>query len=115
MKVIKYDEVPWTDPDNGSKRASRGIQSKALSTDYVGFVVRTSSMPPGLRIDPHSHNIDELIVILEGSATLDSGDTVTADDCVLFPANEVYGFTVGDDGLRFVVIRRGEATLEFKS
>ena len=56
-------------------------------------------------IPPHSHDKDELMVVLAGSATLDSGAVVEPPDTLLLAANVEYGFTAGPEGMEFMVVR----------
>jgi cupin domain len=113
MEVFKYDEVPWTDPDRDAGVPSRGVKTKKLAQGVCGFFVQSSVLPPGLRIEPHSHTVDELFFVLEGGCALDDGQRLSASDTAIFPANEVYGFTVGDDGMRYAVIRNAQSMLRY--
>jgi quercetin dioxygenase-like cupin family protein len=113
MHVFKYGEMATTDPDEGSEVSSRGIQRKVLAQGERGFFLNSSWMPSGLRIEPHRHNENELIIVLEGGCALDNGTQLRPFDAVVIPSGETYGFTVGDDGMRFAVIRMGEASIEF--
>jgi quercetin dioxygenase-like cupin family protein len=113
MHVFKYDQTPTTNPDEGSGVPSRGIQRKALAKGERGFFLNSSWMPAGLRIEPHRHNENELIIVLEGGCVLDNGTEMAPFDAVVIPSGETYGFTVGEDGIRFAVVRMGDASIEF--
>ena len=115
MYVFKFEETPAGDPDQSSGRAARGIERKVLAQGEGGFFVNSSRMPSGTRIEPHHHNHDELIIVLEGGCTIDGGAEISPYDAVVIPAEETYGFTVGNEGMRFAVIRAGEASVEFVS
>ena len=72
----------------------------------VGF----TALVPGHVVAPHSHSHAELIVVLAGSCTFGPPETVlTAHDSVMVPAESEYGFTVGADGISFLIVRNGAA------
>ncbi len=68
-----------------------------------------SYLSPGFEVPPHSHNHDELLIVLEGGCKLSDGTWLTDYDAAFVPADQEYGFTVGPIGMRFVVIRGGAA------
>ncbi|MEM7142862.1 MAG: cupin domain-containing protein [Actinomycetota bacterium] len=95
-----------------------GARRSRLTTGQHGFHSHISEMPPGFEVPPHTHNISELMVILEGSIAVtgsddDAGTTLGAGDTVVIPANHLYGFTVGDEGVRFLVARAADAATDF--
>jgi hypothetical protein len=52
----------------------------------------------------------EMIVLLEGSCTmLGGGPTLEAHDSMVLLSGDEYGFTAGDDGMKFLTIRTGAA------
>ncbi len=67
-------------------------------------------MPAGYEVPPHRHSAHELMVILDGSCTIAGGPTLNAGDMAEVPADSEYGFTVGGDGIRFIVIRPNKST-----
>lgn len=61
-------------------------------------------MAPGLRIRPHSHDVDEIVYVLAGE--LHFGTRVCGPGAsVTIPAHTRYGFRVGPDGARFLNFR----------
>ena len=52
-----------------------------------------NAMEPGTVVDIHHHKVDEMIIVLRGSvkALLYDDDHNVIDECVLNPANGVYG------------------------
>jgi hypothetical protein len=51
-----------------------------------------------------------MIVLLEGSCTmLGGGPTLEAHDSMVLLSGDEYGFTAGDDGMKFRTIRTGAA------
>jgi quercetin dioxygenase-like cupin family protein len=113
MTVFKYDDFPWHDPDVESGSPSTGKKVKTIVQGDCGFFVSSSFLPAGTRIEPHSHTADELMIILEGGCRLDDGKTLSASDFVVVPASQVYGFTVGDEGMRIAVVRPSKSALEW--
>ena len=66
--------------------------------------------PPGYTVPMHSHDHDEMIVLLDGSCTmLDDGPTLEAHDSMVLHAGFAYGFAAGPDGMTFITIRPGQA------
>jgi quercetin dioxygenase-like cupin family protein len=63
----------------------------------------------------HSHDHNEMIVILEGGcAMLGDGPTLKAGDSMVLIAGFEYGFAAGDDGMTFLTIRTGAAGTTLK-
>ena len=66
-QVFKFDEIP-TVPRGG------GIESKPLVGESVGaegFISGISTFPRGAAIRLHSHNVEEMVTVLEGEATVE--------------------------------------------
>ena len=53
------------------------------------------------------------MTILEGSIHVSDGTVLDAGDTVVIPADHLYGFTVGDEGVRFLVVRAADAATDF--
>jgi quercetin dioxygenase-like cupin family protein len=115
---FKLDEIPW--PDEGRAATAprelveearrKGARRKFLARGEGGFHSQYSVFPPGYSVPLHSHDHDELIVVLEGSCTmLNAGPTLAAHDSMVLHAGYEYGFTAGPDGMTFVTIRTGAA------
>ncbi|MDG2025505.1 MAG: cupin domain-containing protein [Acidimicrobiales bacterium] len=90
-----------------------GARRSRLTTGQHGFHSHISEMPAGFEVPPHTHNVSELMVILEGSIDVSDGTQLATGDTVVIPADHLYGFTVGDDGVRFLVARVAEAATNF--
>jgi len=86
-----------------------GAQRSRLTTGQMGFHSALNEMPAGFEVPPHSHDIAELFVVLSGSCTVADGTLLAAGDVAAIPAGMEYGFRVGDEGLRFVVVRSEDA------
>jgi quercetin dioxygenase-like cupin family protein len=81
-----------------------------MATGQGGFFMNHSEMPAGFTVPTHTHDHDEMLVILDGGCTiLDGGPTLGANDAVVIQANHAYGFTCGPGGMKFITIRNGEA------
>jgi quercetin dioxygenase-like cupin family protein len=90
--------------ENGYRR-KRLLERDDAHLTYV-------EMGPGWVVPPHSHSTGEVIFLLEGSLTPDStGEALHAGDSISVPAHASYGFTCGGEGVRFLVMRPGEATV----
>ena len=107
MSFFVVDEVAWDDEDRGARR-------KFLARGEGGFHSQYSELPPDYTIPPHSHDRDELIVMLAGSCTLlDGAQTLHARDSMVLTAGDEYGFTAGPDGMAFLTIRTAPAAVTF--
>jgi quercetin dioxygenase-like cupin family protein len=115
---FRLDEIEWPDeakegnaPRVLVEEAQRlGAKRKFLARGEGGFYSQYSVFPPGYTVPMHSHDHDEMIVLLDGSCTmLDDGPTMGAHDSVVLHAGFAYGFTAGPDGMTFITIRPGQA------
>jgi uncharacterized cupin superfamily protein len=113
-----FDQIQWEVPkgEEGSPVATRqNVRRKLLSWGNANFWVQHVNMQPGHRVDPHSHSIDELIVILEGGCQIDGGPALSKNDSAVLRANLEYGFTVGPEGMSFLIVRTGQAKFQVAS
>ena len=90
-----------------------GARRSRLTTGQHGFHSHISEMPPGFEVPPHTHDISEHMTVLEGSIHVSDGTVLGAGDTVVIPADHLYGFTVGDEGVRFLVVRAADAATDF--
>jgi quercetin dioxygenase-like cupin family protein len=118
------DAIPWPDeakaataPRQLVEAAQRsGARRKFLARGEGGFFTQYSEFPPGFTVPMHSHDHNEVILLLEGSCTmLGSGRTLHAGDSMVLIGGYEYGFTAGADGMRFVTIRTGPAATSLSS
>jgi len=86
-----------------------GARRSRLTRGEHGFHSHISEMPPGFEVPPHTHSVGELMVILDGSIDVTGGTTLEAGDTAVIPADHLYGFTVGEHGVRFLVARTEDA------
>ena len=92
-----------------------GARRSRLTTGQHGFHSHISEMPAGFDVPPHTHNISEHMTILTGSLNVSDGTVLATGDTVVIPANHRYGFTVGDQGVRFLVVRAADAATNFNA
>ncbi len=114
---FRLADLPWPDESRTNaprelvdEARQRGAKRKFLATGEGGFHSQYSVFPPGYTVPAHSHDHDEMIVLLDGSCTmLDDGPTLGAHDSMVLRAGHEYGFTAGRDGMTFLTIRTGAA------
>lgn len=115
---LRYDDIDWDDelsapgaPTELVAEARRaGARRKRMATGQGGFFMNHSVMPAGFTVPEHSHDHDELIVVIDGGCTLlGGGPTLLARDAMVLRAGHRYGFTCGDEGMTFLTIRNGNA------
>src|SRR5205807_6624067 len=106
--------LPWPDetavataPRELVEEAKRkGARRKFLARGEGGFHSQYSVFPAGYTVPMHSHDHDELIVVLAGGCTLlDDGPTLKAHDSMVLIGGYEYGFTAGPDGMTMMTIR----------
>jgi hypothetical protein len=112
------DEIDWPDETQAPtaplelvEQAQRlGARRKFLARGEGGFFSQYSEFPAGYTVPGHSHDHDEMIVVLDGSCTMSDGRVLGTFDSVVLHARFEYGFTAGPDGMRFLTIRGGKST-----
>ena len=110
MRLLRQTELAWEEGNvNGVRRAwtQRG---------EGGLYAFVTQMPANVTIAPHSHTVDETIVILDGSLQIEGdGHSLSAGDVLSVPANSVYGFTSGPAGLKFFNVRAADGSLNWST
>ena len=116
MTVYRFEEMAWhapvapgTDDAEAEEAARQGARRRFLSQGDGGFYAQVVDLPPNFATPAHSHSHAEVFMVLEGSCTL-NGEQLGAYDMTVIPAEDVYGFTAGPEGLRFLVVRTGPAS-----
>jgi len=119
VTVTRSAEAAWANPrlpeglsEDQIARAKQ-VRRQGLANGDGGFFASRVVMPAGMVTDPHHHDHSELMVVLRGSMAFDDGsDTVvlTQNDSAAIEAGHVYGFTVGDDGVEFLLVRTALST-----
>ena len=126
--VHRFEDLDWDDPLSSlppgkrppkelvEKARNSGTKRKKVVRGEAGFFMNRSVMSPGFRVPPHSHDHDELLVVMTGGCEFDDGfGALGPGDAMTIHAGTVYGFTCGAEGLDFLTIRRGEATVDLGS
>ena len=112
------DEVDWADEDKeGSaprelveEARKKGARRKFLARGEGSFHSQFSEFPAGYVVPMHSHDHDEMLVILDGSCTmLGGGPTLNAKDSVVLLGGFEYGFETGAKGMKFLTIRTAKS------
>jgi quercetin dioxygenase-like cupin family protein len=120
--ILIYDEIDWDDVGKSSSPGTApprelveqarktGARRKKLAKGEGGFFMNRSVLPAGFRIPPHTHNHDELMIVLSGSCEFDGGvGKLGPNDSIVIHARYRYGITCGPDGMEFITIRTGES------
>jgi mannose-6-phosphate isomerase-like protein (cupin superfamily) len=98
ISVVRAESLPWSNIANEFVGDEHGVS--------ITFLLVDAGTGRGVAL--HRHPYDEVIVVLEGEATLDDGAgtrVVHAGDIVVIPAGQPHGFTnAGDTPLRQVDI-----------
>ena len=123
--ILHYAEIDWDRPLATSKpgtappkalveRAEKaGARRKKIVCGEGGFFMNRSILPAGFRIPPHQHDHNEMLVVLNGGCEFDDGlASLGPDDTIVISAFTRYGFTCGREGMEFLTIRVGEATIQ---
>jgi mannose-6-phosphate isomerase-like protein (cupin superfamily) len=101
--------APGTDPEAAAEAGRQGAARRLLAQGDQGFFSQLVRMPAGFEAPVHSHDHEEVFMVLEGDCTFD-GQPMGRFDMTVVAANEPYGFVAGADGLLFLVVRNGAAS-----
>ena len=101
--------APGTDPEQAAAAGRRGAARRLLAQGDEGFYAQVVRMPPGFEAPVHSHDHQEVFMVLEGACTFD-GEPMGRFDMTVVAAHERYGFVAGPDGLAFLVVRTAAAS-----
>jgi quercetin dioxygenase-like cupin family protein len=91
ITVLRQSDLPWA-----------SISHEFVGADHggVGVCLAIVDAEPGRRVDLHQHDYDELLVVLEGEATLLGGAerVVRGGELVIVPAGAPHGFVNSGSG-----------------
>ena len=120
--VLIYEKIAWDDPLRSAapgkapprelvaQAQKTGARRKKLAQGEGGFFMNRSVLPAGFRVPPHTHDHDELMIVLRGGCRFDEGVAdLGPDDSIVIRARYRYGFTCGPDGMEFLTIRTGDS------
>ena len=119
-RFLFLDQLEWVDERNESNAPTHlieaaeqaGVRRKIMTRGEGGFYAHMSEFPPDYPVAMHSHDHDELFIVIDGSAVFTDGPTLRALDSAVLRAGHKYGFTSGPEGLRFFNIRPGKSTIQ---
>ena len=118
-----FNEIDWANERAGGSAPAApaalvaaaersGARRKRMVTGQAGYFMNHSVMPAGFEVPMHSHDHNELIVVVAGGCTmLGDGTELAANDAMVFTAGHEYGFRCGPDGMTFLTIRTGESAV----
>src|SRR5262245_34722272 len=112
--IIQHiDDAPWV---RGGPRAEGRAKHPDGGGQLVGDLergpwVHVNWLPGGLVAPPHQHDQDEVLFILEGGLSM-GGRRCGPGTVVYLERATQYGFTVWDEGVRFLNVRPGRASIE---
>ena len=112
--IIQHiDDAPWV---RGGPRAEGVAQHPEGGGQLVGDLeqgpwVHVNWLPGGLVAPPHQHDQDEILFILEGGLSM-GGRRCGPGTVVYLERATQYGFSVWDEGVRFLNIRPGRAAIQ---
>ncbi len=120
--VFEFETIDWVDERREPHMAPKlveaaeksGARRKRLATGEGGFFLQYTTMPAGFEVPIHSHDHDELLIVLAGGCKFwpdgpDHAIELKPRDSVTLAANHKYSFVCGPEGLEFYVVRQGEA------
>lgn len=107
--IMHIDDAPWVrgGPRGEGEHPDGGGQ--LVGDLEKGPWVHVNWLPGGTVAPPHSHDLDEVMYIVEGGISM--GKRRCGPGTVIYlEARTQYGFTVWDEGVRFLNIRPGLAS-----
>jgi len=120
--VFAFDDIDWVNERKEPHQAPKlieeaektGARRKRLAQGEGGFFHQYTTMPAGFEVPMHSHDHDELLIVLAGGCTFwpagpDHAIELIPRDSVTLAANHEYSFLCDPEGLEFYVGRQGEA------
>jgi quercetin dioxygenase-like cupin family protein len=123
--VFNYAEIEWDRPletaapgtappaELVAEAKRTGARRKKVVRGEAGFFMNRSVLPPGFHVPAHQHDHSELLIVLQGGCNFDDDFAALGkDDSIVIHAGTRYGFTCGPEGMEFLTIRTGEATVE---
>jgi quercetin dioxygenase-like cupin family protein len=128
VQISEIDSMPWMAARAGYERASgestieranqdsdermcHRVHHPGSDTELQMFEVR---VPPGMVVESHAHDEDEIVYVLEGEMVL-GARVLKAGSSAMIPGKTLYGFSAGADGLVFLNFRaRRDTTFHTK-
>lgn len=123
--VLHYQEIEWDNPLTSAapgtapprelveQAKKTGARRKKIVRGEAGFFMNRSQLPADFRVPAHAHDHSEMLVVLRGGCRFDDElAELGPDDTMVIHANTRYGFTCGPEGMEFLTIRVGEASVD---
>jgi quercetin dioxygenase-like cupin family protein len=113
VDAIEFPDETTSNVDQSLVEAAQrsGARRKYLARGEGGFYSQISWFPAGYTVPTHSHDHDEMIMVLDGSLTLTgNGPILGRFDSMVLEAGHEYGFTAGERGITFLTVRSAEAS-----
>ena len=79
--------APGTDPEAAAEAGRQGAARRFLAQGDEGFYTQIVRIPPGFDAPVHSHDHEEVFMVLEGSCTFD-GEPMGRFDMTVVAANQ---------------------------
>jgi quercetin dioxygenase-like cupin family protein len=114
VEEIEFPDETTSNVDQSLVAAAQrsGARRKYLARGEGGFFSQISWFPAGYTVPMHSHDHNEMIMVLEGSLTLlGGGATLGRFDSMALEAGFEYGLTAGEQGMTFLTVRSAEASV----
>lgn len=120
---FQLDAIEWVDESKVSKgplapetveAVRSGVRRKLLSRGEGGFFSHYAEFPPHYTLAPHSHSRDEMLIVVNGDATILGTELKLGPlDSIVLNAGVEYGLHTGPGGLGFFTIRAGDSQITF--
>ena len=102
--IMHIDEAPWVWGQPRPVDGTLETGSQFIGDLEKGPWIYINSLGANSAVETHSHTVDEVIYIVEGSLTI--GDRTCGPGTVMAIEKDTeYEFTVGPEGVRFLNIR----------
>jgi len=108
--VMHIDEAPWIrgGPRDEGGHADGGGQ--LIGDRERGPWIHVNWLPGGFEVPPHHHSHDEILYVVDGGLVF-GGRRCGPGTVLYLEKGTEYGFRVFDEGVRFLNIRPGLATI----
>jgi quercetin dioxygenase-like cupin family protein len=112
IRIVDSDTARWMTPKEGQGGEMVEVDEPgdlgAVRYHHPGsdseLYLHEAHTAPNVVIEPHVHREDEIIYVTDGELRM--GSRVLTPGCsVYIPANTLYGFTSGPDGVSFLNFR----------
>lgn len=106
--LVRPDAVKWGAPPPGLPRDAQVAVLTGDPGKPVPFVLRLK-LPDGLKIMPHTHPIDEIVTVLQGTLLVGHGDKLDPAAMEALPAGSFWHMS---KGMSHFVMAKGETIIQ---